>query len=139
MDSEHGSNFEMTRVRAVRGATVVSADETRLVCDAVRELLNEMTRRNGIATDDIVSVLFTMTPDLKSEFPARAAHALDGWHEIPMLCTIEIDVPGALAKCIRVLMHAYSPLSRSEIRHAYLGDARQLRPDLLEGAGGWSL
>lgn len=118
------------RIRAVRGATVVSADEPDLLSDAVVELLVEMTGSNGIPTDDIVSVLFTMTTDLRSEFPARAARALEGWREIPMLCTIEIDVPGALPKCIRVLMHAYSTRSRDDIRHIYLGDARQLRPDL---------
>lgn len=119
-----------TRIRAVRGATVVSADEPALIGEAVIELLTEMTGSNGIATDDIVSVMFTMTTDLRSEFPARAARALAGWRDIPMLCTIEIDVPGALPKCIRVLMHSYSGRARDDIRHVYLGDARQLRPDL---------
>lgn len=109
----------------------MSDDDRDLLCDAVRELLNEMTGRNEIVPENIVSVLFTMTADLRSEFPARAAHALDGWSEIPMLCTIEIDVPGALQKCIRVLMHTYSPLARKDIRHVYLRDAQQLRPDLL--------
>lgn len=118
------------RVRAVRGATVVSADSPELIAEAVLELLTEMTGSNGIATDDIVSVMFTMTRDLRSEFPARAARALEGWREIPMLCTTEIDVPGALPNCIRVLMHAYSGRARDDIRHVYLGDARQLRPDL---------
>lgn len=118
------------RLRAVRGATVVSADERDLLCDAVVELLTEMTTGNGIATEDIVSVFFTLTADLRSEFPARAARALEGWREIPMLCTVEIDVPGSLPKCIRVLMHVYSNRARDEIRHVYLGDARQLRPDL---------
>lgn len=119
-----------TRVRAVRGATSVSSDDRTEIHESVIELLTEMTLRNGIETDDIVSVMFTMTPDLKSTFPARAAHGLEGWNEIPMICTIEIDVPSALPMCIRVLMHAYSALPRKDVRHVYLGDARRLRPDL---------
>lgn len=125
-----GAGSDELRIRAIRGATVVSADEPNLLSDAVIRLLVEMTDSNRVSTDDIVSVLFTMTTDLRSEFPARAARGLEGWREIPMLCTIEIDVPGALPKCIRVLMHAYSTRSRDDIRHIYLGDARQLRPDL---------
>jgi len=117
------------RVRAVRGATVVAADERELLCDAVCELLTEMMRGNSIGTGDIISVSFTVTTDLRSEFPARCARGLEGWDEIPMICAAEVDVPGSLPMCIRVLMHIYSSLSRGDIRHVYLREAQQLRPD----------
>ena len=74
-------------------------------------------------------MLFTVTDDLRAEFPARAAREL-GWTDVPLLCTVEIPVPGALRRCIRVLMHVETDRPRGAIRHVYLGDARGLRPDL---------
>ena len=117
------------RLRALRGATTVSRDDGALVLAATSELLREMTTRNGVQPDDIVSVLFTVTDDLRSEFPARAAREL-GWRDVPLLCTVEIPVPGALPRCIRVLMHLETTRERSSLRHVYLGEARVLRPDL---------
>ncbi|HEX6536151.1 MAG TPA: chorismate mutase [Gemmatimonadaceae bacterium] len=116
-------------VRAVRGATTVERDEAALVREATRELLGQIVRRNALAPDDVVSVIFTVTPDLTSEFPARAAREL-GWVDVPLLCTMEIPVPGAVPRCIRVLLHVETDSARGAIRHVYLRDARELRPDL---------
>ncbi len=103
------------------------ADEIR---DATRELLRTIVERNELHPDDIISAIFTVTSDLRSEFPARAAREL-GWIEVPLLCTMEIPVPGALERCIRVLLHTEAPPSRPAMRHVYLRGARALRPDLL--------
>ncbi len=118
------------RVRAVRGATTVDADEPAAIRAATRELLAEIAERNALSVDDIISVLFTVTPDLASEFPARAAREL-GWHDVPLLCTVEVPVPGALPRCIRVLLHVESERPREQIEHVYLNGARFLRPDLM--------
>ena len=116
-------------VRAVRGATTVDADAPERIREATRELLAELLARNGLSSDDVVSALFTMTDDLTSEFPARAAREL-GWHDVPLLCMRELGVVGALPQCIRVLLHVETHRRRDEIRHVYLAGARALRPDL---------
>jgi chorismate mutase len=117
------------RLRAIRGATTVASDEAALIREATRELLAALVRENDVDVDDIVSVLFTMTPDLRGDFPAYAAREL-GWLDVPLLCMAEIDVPGALPRCIRVLIHVMSARGRGDIRHAYLRNAVTLRPDL---------
>jgi chorismate mutase len=116
-------------VRALRGATTVDRDDPAALQAATRELLAELLQRNALSTDDVVSALFTVTPDLASDFPARAARDA-GWADVPLLCTTEIPVPGALPRCIRVLLHVETTRARSEMRHAYLRDAATLRPDL---------
>lgn len=119
-------------VRAVRGATSVDEDTPEAILESTAELLTEVLARNGLATDDLISMIFTMTPDLVSEFPALAArHA--GLTTIPLLCASEIPVPGSLGKCIRLLLHCTVPDDRA-IHHVYLRDARRLRPDLAEDA-----
>ncbi|HEU4643780.1 MAG TPA: chorismate mutase [Gemmatimonadaceae bacterium] len=117
------------RVRAIRGATTVERDEPVLVRGATRELLGSIVERNALHPDDIVSVIFTVTSDLTSEFPARAAREL-GWVDVPLLCTMEIPVPGALPRCIRVLLHVETGIERDAIQHVYLREAHGLRPDL---------
>lgn len=117
-------------VRAVRGATTVTADEPALIREAVTELLEAVLDDNDLAPTDIVSVIFTATPDLVSEFPAHAAR-LYGWTDIPLLCAQELPVHGALTRCIRVMVHAETRRTRSEMRHVYLRDAVLLRADLL--------
>ncbi len=117
------------RIHAIRGATTVRADDAAEICDATAELLGEIAGRNGLTAADVVSVHFTVTPDLRSEFPARAAREL-GWDDVAMLCASSIPVPGALPRCIRVLMHAYTGAGRTALQHVYLHDARALRPDL---------
>ena len=116
-------------VRALRGATTVSADDAGLVREATAELLRAMLEANALAPSRVISAIFTVTPDLRSEFPARAAREL-GWHDVPLLCAQEIAVPGALPRCIRVLLHADLSRPRPHVRHVYLRDAASLRPDL---------
>ena len=117
------------RLRAFRGATTVGDDSAEAIAEATAELVRELVTRNGLTTDDLVSAFFTVTPDLVSDFPARAARAA-GWDDVPLLCTVEIPVAGALERCIRVLVHAESALSRDAVRHVYLRGARALRPDI---------
>ncbi len=117
------------QARAIRGATTVERDTPEQIRQATRELLETIVARNGITSADVVSAIFTVTHDLTSEFPAHAAREL-GWLDVPLLCTLEIPVPGSLPKCIRVLLHVESPAPRAEIRHVYLHAARALRPDL---------
>ena len=120
------------RLRAIRGATTVEKDEPREIADATAELVREIASRNAIAPDDVVSAFFTMTADLASGFPATAAReAL--WGDVPMLCTVEVPVAGALPRCIRVLVHVETPLPREDVRHVYLRAARTLRPDIPDG------
>lgn len=117
-------------VRAVRGATTVAGDEPLLIREAVTELLEAILNDNDIVPNDVISAVFTATPDLVSEFPAHAAR-LYGWTDIPLLCAQELPVQGALPRCLRVLLHAETRRLRSEIRHVYLRDAVLLRSDLL--------
>ncbi len=118
------------RLCALRGATTVESDSGEQIAGATAELLTEIMQRNGLATGDVISAIFTVTPDIVSDFPARAARNL-GWEEISLLCTTEIPVTGALAHCIRVLIHAESDRDRANLRHVYLRGAKSLRPDLL--------
>ena len=119
----------MTRVHAIRGAITVERDDPSLIAAATRELIDAIASSNALSTDDIVSAIFTLTDDLRSAFPAKAARD-HGWTEVPMLCTVEIPVPGSLPRCLRVLLHVQSGGQRGAIRHAYLRGARVLRPDL---------
>jgi chorismate mutase len=117
-------------IRAIRGATTVLADEPEVIAAGTRELLARIMLLNDLRAEDVVSVIFTVTADLRSEFPARAARDL-GWVDVPLLCTVEIPVPNALARCIRVLMHVETARPRDAMKHVYLREARTLRPDLL--------
>ena len=118
-------------MRAVRGAITVAADDADEIVRATSELLEEMFHRNEVDRADLVSVIFTVTHDLTAEFPAAAARKL-GIQDVPLLCSTEIPVRGAVERCIRVLMHLYTDRARGDLRHVYLGDARQLRTDLPE-------
>jgi chorismate mutase len=116
-------------VRAVRGAIQVDADERDQVLDATTELLQAVLERNQLASDDLISVIFTATPDLRSEFPAYAARQM-GITDVPLMCAREIDVSGAMPRVLRLLAHVETPLSRQDIRHVYLRGAAGLRTDL---------
>ena len=116
-------------VRAVRGATQVDDDQRDQVLDATTELLTEVLRRNELTSDDLISVVFTATPDLTSEFPAYAARLM-GMTDVPLLCAAEIAVPGAMPRVLRVLAHVETDKHRSEIHHPYLRGAAALRRDL---------
>jgi chorismate mutase len=115
--------------RAIRGAITVPDDRPSAIGDAVQDLLAELERRNGLEPGDVVSAIFTMTPDLVSTFPAEAARRA-GWDDVPLLCATEIAVPGAMPRCIRVLLHVERAWGQRVARHAYLRDAARLRPDL---------
>src|SRR4051794_41249967 len=116
------------RLIALRGATTVHHNEAAPILEATEELMHELLERNGLAAEDLVSCIFTLTPDLDAEFPAVAARNM-GLSAVPLLCAREIPVPGALPKVIRVLIHAYVPDGRTA-EHVYLGDAVKLRLDL---------
>lgn len=116
-------------VRAVRGAIQVDVDERDELLTATTELLLAVLKRNALSPDDLISVIFTVTPDLRSEFPAYAARQL-GITDVPLLCAREIDVPGAMPRVLRLLAHVHTPLARSEVRHVYLRGAAGLRTDL---------
>jgi chorismate mutase len=116
-------------VRAVRGAIQVDADEREAILDATTELLREVLERNHLAAEDLISVVFTATPDLRSEFPAYAARQM-GITDVPLLCAQEIDVPGAMPHVLRLLAHVDTELSRHDVRHVYLRGAAGLRTDL---------
>lgn len=116
------------RCRGIRGATTVERNEREEILAATRELLTLMIEQNGIEEEDIASVIFSTTPDIDADFPALAARQL-GWHDTALLCTHEMGVPGALPRCIRVLIHWNTPKPLREIRHAYIHGARHLRPD----------
>lgn len=115
--------------RAIRGAVSVIADEPPAIVAATEELLGAMLERNEVAAGDVVSIIFTATPDLTSEFPAAAARRL-GLSDVPLLCAAEIAVPGALARCVRILLHVESEKGHGELEHVYLGAAKSLRADL---------
>ncbi len=115
-------------IRGIRGATVVRRDTPEDVLEATRELLEALVAANEIVVADIASVIFTVTPDLQSEYPARAAREL-GWSDVALLGTTEMDVPGGLERCIRVLLHVNTDRPASSLHHVYLHEARTLRPD----------
>jgi chorismate mutase len=116
-------------VRAARGAITVERDERDAVLDATERLVRELVGRNGIEPDDLVSIVFTATGDLRSVFPAEAARRM-GLADVPLMCARELDVEGAMPSVIRVLMHFHSVRPRSEVAHVYLEGARSLRDDL---------
>ncbi len=118
-------------MRGIRGATTVKEDSVEEVMQATRELLQIMQQENAFTIDDVASALFTVTSDLRSVFPAAAARSI-GWDKVPLMCFQEIEVPGSLPLCIRVLVHVNTEKSQQEIKHIYLKEARNLRQDLIE-------
>jgi chorismate mutase len=116
------------KLRALRGATTVEANTAAAILDATDELMRALIERNGLEPDEMVSCIFTCTEDLDAEFPAVAARNL-GLSSVPLLCAREIDVPGSLARVIRVMLHCYAD-PQTEPRHVYLREATQLRADL---------
>jgi chorismate mutase len=119
------------RLVALRGATTVESDTREAVLDRTRELLAALLERNDVAHDQLVSIIFTATDDLRSEFPALAARSL-GLGDVPLLCARELDVAGGNPSTIRVLVHCYSTRPRASLRHVYLHRAKHLRDDLPE-------
>jgi chorismate mutase len=116
------------RLFALRGATSIERDEASLILDGTTGLLEEILERNSLDVDDVVSCIFTCTPDLTAEYPAVAARAM-GFNAVPLLCTQEMAVPGSMARVVRLLMHFYAD-PEHEVRHVYQGEARRLRLDI---------
>ncbi|MEX2588522.1 MAG: chorismate mutase [Actinomycetota bacterium] len=119
----------MSRLRGLRGATSVKQDTEQEVVDATVELVRTMMGRNSLEIDDLVTIIFTATPDITSQFPAYAARSI-GISDIPLLCATEMDVKAAPPRIIRVLMHIYTDKGYKDLRHVYLREARGLRTDL---------
>src|SRR5437660_7935003 len=119
----------MARIlRGLRGATTATANTSEAILEATGELLGALQTANGFRPEDIESAIFTSSPDLTAEYPARAARQL-GWSDVPLLGATEVDVPGGLPRCIRVLLHFYTAAPQGQLKHMYLREAARLRPD----------
>jgi chorismate mutase len=116
-------------VRAVRGATTVDADTPEAITERVVSLLRQILDRNGLAEDDIISVLFTATEDIVSTFPATAARSM-GLGAVPLICARELSIVGSVDHCVRVMLHVTTERARDQIHHVYLEGAQGLRDDL---------
>jgi len=122
-------------IRGVRGATTIESDTKDNILGATDELLKAILSANpDLQTVDIASVLFTVTEDIASAYPALAARRM-GWDQVPMMCAQEIPTTGSLPLCIRVLIHWNTNKAQNEIRHVYLRNAVKLRPDLVSAQG----
>ena len=119
-------------VRGVRGATTVATNSRDDILEAAHELLRELVRLNEIEPDHVASIIFTTTPDLNAEFPAVAAREA-GFTQVALECLHEMNVPGSLPRCLRILIHVNTDRAQHEMTHVYLRDAGALRPDLTEG------
>jgi len=118
-------------VRAIRGAVQVDADERDAILEGTAELVTAVMTRNDLTPDDVISVLFTVTPDLSAEFPALAARKL-GFHAVPLMCATEIPVPGAMPRVVRLMAHVETDQPRSQVQHVYLRGAAGLRLDIAQ-------
>ncbi len=116
-------------VRAIRGATQLEEDVRDHMLERVAEMVTDVMEANGLEVDDFISVIFTATSDLVSEFPAYAARRL-GFGEIPLICARELEIDGSMPRCVRMMAHVETDLPRSDITHVYLHGAAALRSDL---------
>ncbi|WP_147533785.1 chorismate mutase [Bacillus marasmi] len=117
-------------IRGVRGAITVKEDNEAELVSATEKLIRQMIEENQITADQVASILFTVTNDLKAAFPAKAVRLIEGWRYVPVMCMQEIPVPDSLKKCIRVMMHVNTNTAQEDIMHVYLEGAEVLRPDL---------
>lgn len=115
-------------LRGLRGATTAADNTSEAILEATAELLRALQEANGFRAEDVESAIFTSSPDLTADYPARAARRL-GWTDVPLLGTAEVAVPDGLPHCIRVLLHFYTTKPPSELKHTYLRGAAKLRPD----------
>ncbi|WP_182113831.1 MULTISPECIES: chorismate mutase [unclassified Actinotalea] len=118
-------------VRAIRGATQLERDDREHLFERTAELVRAVLEANELDTDALISILFTCTPDLRSDFPATAAREM-GMGSVPLMCSVEIDVPGALPRVVRLMAHAELDRPREDVRHVYLHGATVLRRDLAQ-------
>lgn len=120
------------RLRGIRGATTVDANTREAILEATTELLSALIEANSINSDDVASAFFTTTPDLTAEFPALAARESFGWSQVALMCGHEMNVPGSLPMCLRILLHVNTDRSAKEIKFVYLRGARALRGDVAD-------
>jgi chorismate mutase len=119
----------MTKIlRGLRGATTATANTSEAILEATAELLRALQNTNGFTPEEVESAIFTSSPDLSADYPARAARLL-GWTDVPLLGAQEVAVPGGLPRCIRVLLHFHTTKTQRELKHMYLREAAKLRPD----------
>ena len=121
-------------VRGIRGAIQAGANSEASIFDATQELLRKLLEHNSLDRTTIASVFLTATADLDAAFPAYAVREMGGWDLVPLLCAQELDVPGAMPRVIRILLHVNTDLPQTAIRHVYLGETARLRPDLTGNA-----
>jgi len=115
-------------LRGLRGATTAATNTGDAILEATAELLRALQEANAFRPEDVESAIFTSSPDLTAEYPARAARLL-GWRDVPLLGAAEVAVPDGVPRCIRVLLHFYTTKTQSELKHMYLHGAAKLRPD----------
>jgi chorismate mutase len=118
-------------VRGIRGAINIAENSKEEILSKSRELLEAIVKANKVEAEDIATAIFTLSPDLNADFPAYAARQM-GWRDVPLMCARELDVPGAMARVIRVLLLVNSKIPAARIKHQYLGDTPKLRPDLAQ-------
>lgn len=121
----------MSAVRAIRGATQLDVDEREHLFERTAELVSAVLEENALDIDSLISVIFTCTPDLVSDFPAAAAREL-GLGEVPLMCAVEIDVADAMPRVVRLMAHANMHVARQDVKHVYLHGATALRRDIAQ-------
>ncbi|KGR79546.1 chorismate mutase [Ureibacillus manganicus] len=119
-------------IRGIRGATTIEANLPEIIYSETVNLVENIVKENNIQPEDIASVVISTTPDINTAFPAKAVRTLEGWQFVPTMCMHEMNVPGALPLCIRVLMHVNTNVSQKDVQHVYLNGAVALRPDLVK-------
>ncbi|MBM7569830.1 chorismate mutase [Aquibacillus albus] len=117
-------------IRGIRGATTVEENSNQLIVENTKKLVEQMVDENDVQPEDIASVLISVTSDLNAGFPAKALRLIDGWTYVPVMCMKEIEVPGSLEKCIRVMMSVNTDKDQKSVSHVYQNNAIVLRPDL---------
>ncbi len=117
-------------VRGIRGANTVNNNEEQEILKATTDMLLKLVEDNQVSPEDICSVFITVTEDLNATFPARAIRQMTGWELVPLMCSLEIPVPGSLPKCIRLMVMVNTDKAQKEMVHVYLNEAERLRPDL---------
>ena len=118
-------------IRGIRGATTITEDSTSQILLETEKLVLAMAKENDIQPEDVASVIVSTTTDIAGAFPAKAVRSIPEWTYVPVMCTHEMDVPGAITMCIRVLMHVNTEKSQRDVHHVYLNEAKKLRPDLI--------
>lgn len=118
-------------IRGIRGATTIIEDSPSHILTETERLVLAMAKENNILPENVASVIVSTTTDIAAAFPAKAVRSISGWTYVPVMCTHEMDVPGSIGKCIRVLMHVNTEKSQQDIHHVYLNEAIKLRPDLI--------